>query len=335
MSCSENWDTVQPMLVDLGNNLKAAYNRATMQTIAGTVEWLLPLSQLMLMRAEFVRVLTELGKFQSLNKSNAHLDALVRAETMMEDGEDGEDVDSTRKKGLLKTVPKPSRPDHVKVRWMFMAEYRGRALGELKVLKQLFVANESIITFDFLGASSSLFVAFSSLQHLSKSMEIKASVEKPTTSQSREADKGGIGVMSAKHISEWWTQMDGYWGVNTTRALQQYLNSQLQAAAKGPEAKAALRTSSDDGGGKGSPLALVPIAAGGGAKSSPYTASSNSKVPGRASSMQESLSVDGNFSKRTITVLQWHINQQRKVYTAAADRADDQSLRANQASTNP
>jgi hypothetical protein len=43
-------------------------------------------------------------------------------------------------------------------------------------------------------------------------------------------DSGGADSAGGRRlISEWWTQMDGFWGPNTTRALQQYLNSQRSA----------------------------------------------------------------------------------------------------------
>lgn len=105
-------------------------------------------------------------------------------------------------------------------------------------------------------------------------------------------------------------QMDGYWGVNTTRALQQYLNSQIQAHLnKGSQQQAShqspMRTFVDDSktaiGG-----AITHIT---GSSHSPSVAKVGQAAAAVASrsfrtSVPNSLSVDGAFSKRTISALQ-------------------------------
>ena len=105
-------------------------------------------------------------------------------------------------------------------------------------------------------------------------------------------------------------QMDGYWGVNTTRALQQYLNSQIQAhlnkgtQQQGPH-QSPMRTFVDDSktaiGG-----AITQIT---GSSHSPSVAKVGQAAAAVASrshrtSVPDSLSVDGAFSKRTISALQ-------------------------------
>ena len=204
---AEYWDTVQPTLVELGTLLKAAYNRATMQSISSKVEWVHVLSQVLMMRADFVGILTEIGRDQSLDKCVAYTRALERAEKLAEEEEEDGDVDGTRKMGMIKG-PRTGG-DRTEAGSAFLNEYRIRVVEELRVLRQLLVANESIITFDFLATSTSLYVALSSLMHLSKSMEMRASVERPTTSQSSKDSSAGKGAFAggARSISEWWTQV--------------------------------------------------------------------------------------------------------------------------------
>lgn len=102
--------------------------------------------------------------------------------------------------------------------------------------------------------------------------------------------------------------MDGYWGVNTTRALQQYLNSQIQAHLnKGTQqtvSQSPMRTFVDDSktaiGGAITQITGAPHSPG--VAKVGHAAAAVSRV--YKASVPDSLSVDGAFSKRTISVLQ-------------------------------
>jgi len=87
-----------------------------------------------------------------------------------------------------------------------------RVVDEVCALLNLLQAYESIMSYDLLACTQALHTANACLLRIAAVSRRGGSIEGPVT--------GG------KTISEWWTQVDGYWGPGTTRALQQFLNAQ-------------------------------------------------------------------------------------------------------------
>mmetsp|Transcript_52253 Transcript_52253/g.123715 ORF Transcript_52253/g.123715 Transcript_52253/m.123715 type:complete len:181 (+) Transcript_52253:357-899(+) len=90
-----------------------------------------------------------------------------------------------------------------------------RVEHEVVVLRSLLEVHERTRAYDLMGMSTAVFTAHSRLSTVGRQLVSESG--------------GGSGGGGKRLISEWWTQMDGFWGGNTTRALQQYLNSQRSA----------------------------------------------------------------------------------------------------------
>jgi hypothetical protein len=94
---------------------------------------------------------------------------------------------------------------------LVLKPFRDRVEDEVRVLLSLLQAYEGTMNYDFLACTQALYAANQCLKRIAAS--------------SRRGASAGP-VTGGKTISEWWTQMDGYWGLNTTRALQQFLNAE-------------------------------------------------------------------------------------------------------------
>ena len=125
-----------------------------------------------------------------------------------------------------------------------------RVVDEVCALLNLLQAYESIMSYDLLACTQALHTANACLLRIAAVSRYVSSYSYVSSSSytcvlillymlhtanacllriAAVSRRGGSiegPVTGGKTISEWWTQVDGYWGPGTTRALQQFLNAQ-------------------------------------------------------------------------------------------------------------
>mmetsp|Transcript_12393 Transcript_12393/g.43138 ORF Transcript_12393/g.43138 Transcript_12393/m.43138 type:complete len:588 (-) Transcript_12393:573-2336(-) len=138
-------------------------------------------------RSELIRVLRMLSEEDGMRDLQSLIDLLIGAEAY----------------GWASESFSSSDP-------LIVNPYKERAEHENSILIKLLQGYNYVMNYDLLGSTKTLYQANALL------MQVKEIVQYRNVS----GQAGG-----RRMISEWWTQMDGYWGGNTTRALQQFLNS--------------------------------------------------------------------------------------------------------------
>lgn len=124
----------------------------------------------------------------------------------------------------ISSVANPTLPGSDTTNSDVLKPFGNRVDDEVRMLLSLLEAYEGIMNYDFLACTQALYTANASLVHIAS-----------TTRRVGAGNGRGGPVTGGKTISEWWTQMDGYWGLNTTRALQQFLNSQSVEDGREPD----------------------------------------------------------------------------------------------------